>query len=104
MTVYRNAGTEDVLFRDDSPDKRRIAPGQTFTVQGRQHETLVRTLPGVEVAPDPEPVADDATLADLQEQADALGVKPASRRKADVRAAVVAVAGAAPSDDDGEAD
>jgi hypothetical protein len=93
MSIWKNTGAEPVAFRDDA-GKRIVEPGGTFVLAGDQHAPLAETM-GLARQPDPEPVAPDANLDELQAQAEALGVKPASRRKADVRAAVVAVTGEA---------
>jgi hypothetical protein len=98
MTTYRNSGNEQVVFRDDS-GKRLIEPGQTFVLNGAQHAAHVETLAGVAVAPDPEPIAPDATVEQLRAAADELNIPvPRGARKAELQAAVTAVAGVAEPD------
>jgi hypothetical protein len=92
--VYKNSGSKDVPVRDDA-GKRIVAPGESFVLTGDQHAPMVEAL-GLE-AVTVEPVAADASFDELTETARNLGVKPASRRKDDVRAAVVAVTGEEPA-------
>jgi hypothetical protein len=94
VTTYRNTGKSEVVFRDDSPEKRFIAPGETFTLVGSQHAPVVEALEGVEAVADPEPIAPDATVEELRAAADKLNIRvPANAKKAELREAVVAVTG-----------
>lgn len=79
MTLYRNAGTTEVVFRDDAPDKHFVKPGDTFTIAGEQHAERIAAMPGVE----------SATVDELRERADEMGLKvPAKARKAELAEAV----------------
>lgn len=81
MTLYRNAGDAPLFFRDDAPDKHEIAPGDTFTIQGDQHADRIAAMEGVV----------PATVAELRDRADDLGIKvPAKARKAELADAVAA--------------
>lgn len=99
--VYRNDTDQPVAFRDDA-GKRILDPGEAFALTGAQHAPLAESVGLVRVA-DIEPVAPDATVADLREAAADAGVKvPAKASKAELREAVVAVAGEAPAEPEGE--
>lgn len=95
MSVYKNPTDAAIAFRDDA-GKRLVEPGEAFALTGEQHAPLAEQT-GLVRQPDPEPVRSDATVSELTAIAADLGVKPASRRKSDVRAAVVAVTGEAPA-------
>lgn len=80
MTVlYRNTSNQPIVFRDDRPDKQRVEPGGTFVVVGDQHLPLITSLHGVRPAAEPEPLAPDATVADLRARAAELGLRSTSR-------------------------
>jgi hypothetical protein len=87
MSMYRNAGTENVAFRDDT-GKHIIAPGQTFEVAGDQHLPHVTSLAGVEPDEDdadggePDGAVDEIaalTVADLRARLAEHGVEVLGR-------------------------